>query len=454
MRRTFLAVAISAAVLAGACGSSGSSKTSPTTEKRTSGGSVSTALGQGVTASTIKIGVVVPDFDCFKQFVDQIRVDQDKIWAAYVDDVNQNGGVRGKKLVMDYKQYCPVPGIGVQASAMCTQFTEDDKVFALMGTFVDFTGVAHQCVTGQHHTILMTFLVDRAWMDKAPPGLLLSPQIAKERRVEVILTLLGREKTLDGKKVAILGESVTKPTVTSTLAPGLKKLGVDTGTTAILAISGSDTTQAQSQLDSFIERWKSEGVDAVFMTGQQVSSKQFVEKIRKAMPKVMLIADNGEVNGYAQDYVVNHIKPNPYEGIIGAEGETGAEHDKGDNWKTCAAIYEKHFHKAAPVWDTIIPGPGGKTIDVYNTIQDACTLTLMFHDIAAKAGTTLNNDTWSHAVADYGKIRIMDTKYASLHTGKYDADNTFRLVEFDSSIGAKGDWRQITAVQDVASGTK
>ena len=58
-----------------------------------------------------------------------------------------------------------------------------------------------------------------------------------------------------------LGEAVTKQTVDSTLAPGLKKLGVDTGTTAILAISGSDTTQAQGQLDSFIERWKSEGVD-------------------------------------------------------------------------------------------------------------------------------------------------------------------------------------------------
>ena len=451
MRRTWFALAVSVAVVVGACGSSGS-KTSTTTAKSAPGSSVSKALGQGVTASTIKVGVVVPDFDCFKQFVDQIRVGQDKIWAAYIDEINQNGGVHNRQLVMDFKQYCPVPGIGVQASAMCTQFTEDDKVFALMGTFVDFTGVAHQCVTGQHHTILMTFLVDKAWMDKAPAALLISPDIAKERRVQVILTLLGREKTLEGKKVAVLGETVTKPTVDSTLTPGLKKLGVATGTAAVLAISGSDTTQAQLQLDSFIERWKSEGVDAIFMTGQQVSSKQFVEKIRKAMPKVVLIADNGEVNGYGQDYVVHHITPNPYEGIIGADGETGAQHDKGANWKTCAAIYEKHFHKPAPVWDTIIPGPGGKTIDVYNTIEDACTLTVLFHDIADKAGPTLNNDSWANAVANYGQIRVMDSKYGSLHTGKYDADNTFRLVEFDSSIGAKGDWREITPVQDVGGG--
>ena len=148
---------------------------------------------------------------------------------------------------------------------------------------------------------------------------------------------------------------------------------------------------------------------------------------------------------------MGHIKPNPYEGIVSADGETGAQHDQGGNWKTCAAIYEKHFRKPAPVWDTIIPGPGGKTIDVYNTIQDACTLTTEFHDIAVKAGPTLNNDSWANAVANYGKIRVMDSKYGSVHTGKYDADDTFRLVEFDSSIGAKGDWRQITPVQDVGS---
>jgi len=229
---------------------------------------------------------------------------------------------------------------------------------------------------------------------------------------------------------------------------------VELGATATLSINGSDTTAAQRQLDSFIERWKSDKVDAIFMSGEQVSSKQFVEKIKKQMPGVMLIADTAQVNAYGQDYVVDHIKPDPYEGIISADGETGTQHDQGDNWKLCASIYQKAFAKPAPVWDTVIPGPDNKTIDTYGLLEDACTLTQLFKALAAKAGPYLNADTWIHAADTIGTVPDMDSRYASLTKGKYDADDTFRLVEFDSSIGAKGDWKEITPVEDVGNGVK
>jgi hypothetical protein len=43
----------------------------------------------------------------------------------------------------------------------------------------------------------------------------------------------------------------------------------------------------------------------------------------------------------------------------------------------------------------------------------------------------------------------MDSLYGSLHTGKYDAGDTFALVAFDSKIGPEGDWRYLTPVEDV-----
>ncbi len=448
--------AILVGLVATACGSSGSGTGNSTTSVAGGGPTtvaLSHALGTGVTAATIKIGVVAPDFKCFQQFVDQIRTNEKQVWQAYVDAINAAGGINGRHLVMDFKQFCPVPGTGVQASVMCTQFTEDDHVFAVMGTLVDFSGDTHQCIAGQHKTPLLTFLVDQAWIDKAP-GMLIAPDIAKERRVNVILTLLARQHTLAGKTVAVLGETVTKKAVSGTVVPGLKKLGVKLGATATLTINGSDTTAAQAQLDSFIERWKSDGVNAIFMSGEQVSAKQFVEKIKKQMPNVMLIADTGQVNGYGQDYVVDHIKPDPYEGIISADGETGAQHDLGDNFKLCASIYQKAFNAPAPQWDTVIPGPNKKTIDTYGLLEDACTLTQLFKAIAAKAGPYLNVDTWKNAVDNMGTVPDMDTRYASLHKGKYDADDTFRLVAFDSSIGTKGDWRELTPVQDVGNGVR
>ena len=43
-------------------------------------------------------------------------------------------------------------------------------------------------------------------------------------------------------------------------------------------------------------------------------------------------------------------------------------------------------------------------------------------------------------------------KYGSIHTGKYDADDTFALVKFDSSIPPEGDWSYLSPVEDVPGG--
>ena len=44
-------------------------------------------------------------------------------------------------------------------------------------------------------------------IDKAPPGLLLTPGITPDRRLKVIMSLLKSQHTLDGKKVAVLTET-------------------------------------------------------------------------------------------------------------------------------------------------------------------------------------------------------------------------------------------------------
>ena len=59
----------------------------------------------------------------------------------------------------------------------------------------------------------------------------------------------------------------------------------------MLAISGGDTTQAQSQLDSFIEKWKTEGVNAIFMSGNLASDQAVRREDPQKMPDVLLMAD-------------------------------------------------------------------------------------------------------------------------------------------------------------------
>src|SRR5947209_8724524 len=79
---------------------------------------------------------------------------------------------------------------------MCTALTEDSNVFAVIGTFTDFSGDAQRCVTTVHHRVLLTHVVSQAFIDAAPPGLLITPEATPERRASIVLSLLEREKTL------------------------------------------------------------------------------------------------------------------------------------------------------------------------------------------------------------------------------------------------------------------
>jgi hypothetical protein len=434
-----LAVAFGSA----ACGGSGKTKND-------SAGTSSTALGVGVTATSIKVGVSLIDFACVEAFTNSLRFGQPAIYQTFIDYVNQHGGVAGRKIVPVYKMFCPIGTATILA--VCTSLTEDNQVFAVLGTFYDPSGDAQTCIAEQHHRVLLTFDLTQAIMDKSPPGLIVNAGSNPDRLVRVLLELLGKRNTLKGRTVAVLGDTTEASTVNDTILPGLKKLDVKLATTGLLAISGSDTTAAQSQLDSFIERWKTEHVDTVFLSSYAASSEQFVTKLRKELPNLLLLSDNGQVLGYAQQLKRAGMTPNPYEGLITAGGTTQTEYANGPNWKYCKDIYKQETGKAAPGPNDVIPYKGSKTqtLDTYGAINDACQLVSMFHDIGQRVGTYLNNTNWVNTVNTFGPITNRGSgPYSSLTKGKYDAEDDWRLEQIDTSLPPDGQFRPLTALQDI-----
>src|SRR3954470_5125106 len=144
--RSLTAIAACVVVVAlSACGSSGKeSSSSTTTTKATTTGSGSTGLGVGVTPTEIKVGIALVDFECIKAFSDSIRENQQEVYQAYIDDINAKGGIAGRKIKPVYYTYCPLGS--APPLTVCTKFTDDDKVFAVIGTFIDFSGDAQTCV--------------------------------------------------------------------------------------------------------------------------------------------------------------------------------------------------------------------------------------------------------------------------------------------------------------------
>jgi branched-chain amino acid transport system substrate-binding protein len=453
--RGFVVVVIAATILA-ACGSSSSSKAGTSGTSGTTAPAVeSKTLGPGVTANSIKIGISLIDFKCIQQFIDFTRPNQQAIYQDFVDAVNKSGGINGRKLVADFNTECPLTSTSDLLVQICTHFTDDDKVFAVLGNLSDAAqdDAIHTCIAKQKKTPVITFDVTQAMIDQVPPAMLIFPGTTPERSSGVLFELLQKQHLLKGKKLAVLADQTSEVSVKAAVLPAIKKTGVKTGTTAYLTINGADTTAAQAQLDSFIQRWKSEGVDALFITGENTVTKQFVEKVTKQMPGVMLMTDTGDALLQGQDETKAGVDPNPYQDMYIAGGFAAADYAKSANWKYCKGIYTAATGKTPP-------GPldvrhikiGGKelTDQTYNSINDACQMISTLTQIISKMGKYVNVQNWVAAVDSFGPIvNRGGGPYASLSQGKYDDDDTFQLQQLDSALPPNGNWKALTPYENL-----
>ena len=129
----------------------------------------------------------------------------------------------------------------------------------MIGTLYDPSGDAQLCITKQHKTLLVTDGAHQAIIDKAPPGLHVDARHhagpAAERDHGAV-EVAGHARRQEGRRCRGVG-GIGRGSK-SVVNPALDAMGVERGTEAVLSITGSDTTAAQAQLDSFIERWKSD----------------------------------------------------------------------------------------------------------------------------------------------------------------------------------------------------
>jgi hypothetical protein len=441
-------------VLLAACSSSAKTSVGTPTTTAASNFVPTQTLGTGVTDNAIKLGVALPDFKCVENIpgaVDSIRSNQQAIYDTYINAINAVGGINNRKIEPVYDLFCPIPDATVLAQ-QCTKLTDDDKVFAVIGNFYDPSGVAQACLAKQHHTPYLGFDLTKQIVDKSPPGYVIFAGSYPERADAVLGQLLQKNNTLQGKTVAILADSANKNVAKNTVEPIVKQLGVKQGSTAVLQATSADTTEARAQLDAAIEKWKTEGVDTVWITGENVASAIFVKILKQQMPNVTLVTDVGDSLGFAQGQQKAGANPNPYDGITTVTGVTKQQYLASDNWKYCDGIW-KAAHNGQEAPTQLQPNPGGLPIDTYGSINDACQLTSLFQQLAAKTGQYLNDKNWVHTVDTYGPIiNRGGGQYASLGANKYDFDDTFQLASYDPTIPENGDWKPQGELQNITTG--
>src|SRR5687768_3877926 len=426
--RSVVAVLLAGALVMAACSDDKKSASTTGSGSASSSNAPLTDSFRGVTATTIKIAFVVVDFKCLEQFIDNNQGDDEKIIKVFVDDMNKKGGILGRQIEYVFRKNCPLKQDEVAAT--CTELTDDEKVFAVLGVYdtePPGDGTNKLCLSKEKETVQINHILKQSVIDQAIPGLLLTPGIAAERQLNAVLSLLEQEKTLAGKKIALLADQNSQAGAEPLVKEFATGAGLQQGSTAVLTITSEETTAAQAQLDAFIEKWKSEGVNALVMAGLSISAKQFVEKIKANIPDMVLIADATEVGTQARDEALAGVSPNPYEGMYAASGPSAIDNFNSAGLQACIKIYEEATGEKVLSPVELAEGETGvgapKREEVYIGIQDRCSELSMLKQIAEKAGANLTNDTWIAAVHGFGKIELPNTEFASLKEGKYDADD-------------------------------
>jgi ABC-type branched-subunit amino acid transport system substrate-binding protein len=91
----------------------------------------SSTAAPGVTADTIKIGVVYPDLSSVKAFINIDLGDYEAAYNALIAELNAHGGIHGRRIVPVFGKLDVISPSAAQET--CVHLTQDEKVFAVLG---------------------------------------------------------------------------------------------------------------------------------------------------------------------------------------------------------------------------------------------------------------------------------------------------------------------------------
>ncbi len=213
---------------------------------------------QGVTATTIRVGIPYVDLASVRQF--GITLDQGSFPDAYnavIANLNAHGGINGRHIVPYLVAVNPV-GTGPAITA-CTQLSEDDSVF------VAINPQQSDCFLTQHHVPTISGTFQDAPATSATPNFTLQPPPAAYDPVQ--LAVLAHQGDFKGKKVGLFAGQETDAAELKVVQSSLKSLGVHVTESAVDGAPQSDEVATNQQAALIAQRFQQAGVNEVVAVG-------------------------------------------------------------------------------------------------------------------------------------------------------------------------------------------
>ena len=384
-----------------------------------------TATATGVTADTIKIGAPQIDYAQLGSLglVQVDRGDNKAIMQALAEELNANGGICGRMVETVTYKFLP---FGTDTSlAGCVYFTEDEGVFAVLGSFIRVPA-GNICVTETYATALIgaPFTAEDRARANAPWVYL---EIASDRALEVFVTALDKAGLLaDLGNVAVHSGAGRAELVDNVLVPALEAAGVEIAERTVIDVPAGDTQAGAAVWRTFAEIYRNADINTVFIDGDNVFGVE--QLIQNGLEVKLFNAERATFTFGLQD----SSDPGYFEAYTLGSPFAGDENNQ--RMEDCIDAFERQSGIEVIPTEQL---PEDET-DWFIPVRGFCRVFDLFVQLAAAAGPSLTNETLQAAIDGFGPIEVPNEAFASLGAGKYDARDGVVLMKWDPEAGADG----------------
>jgi hypothetical protein len=221
-------------------------------------------LGNGVTASTIKVVFPRPNLGAIGQAVGLYGSSEDDTLSitAAVDAINAAGGINGRKIDPEIVPFNPLDDASMRAD--CIQWTQDQHVFAVVDA--DAWHDDNQlCITQENHTpLISSWSTASNWTAMGNPNLWWTGPDVNEVLDNLVAWAVGQHALTKGTKFGVVAADRQGDTLSlGVLDKSLANAGLKAADTGSMHFDLADAATAQVQARDIVTRFNSEGIHTV-----------------------------------------------------------------------------------------------------------------------------------------------------------------------------------------------
>lgn len=393
------------------------------------------ASDRGVTDTEIVLGILGTSEDFLTTLSGGSTKRHEEIIKPFIDEINANGGINGRKLVAKVSRYDPLSADSMQAA--CVQQAEDYKVFASIAQ-IGFYGDAEICMalkktpllTGNNSTAETNYEREKGWVRQTHQN--------KDRNAKIWIDwMIDSGLMRPGVKTGLLYVDVPEDRnlVRNVVLPYLKSRGMPEPQLAALS---SNIAQTPSESQGAILRFRSEGVQLVLPLVSFLRMQIFTQEAEAAQyrPKYS-VNDFGLM---ATDATAG-FPAAQWNGVTGITVLRTGESAPGmppntPAYRECEAAYTANGGKLAPNPDDPSKPEGLELVNMMHYCQHIA----LFADAARRAGVNPTRESYLQALTNTGEWskRVVLSERLTFGPKKYDGADLYAVVRWQAGCTPDG----------------